>query len=284
MSFFIVSGLSGSGKSIALQALEDMGFYCIDNLPAAMLPDVAKQLTGTKSDALKNVAIGIDARNRAFLGEVPRSLEQLKSLGISFSIVFLEAEESMLVKRFKQTRRRHPLTGDDTSLLEAIRLEKIILEPISFAATVRIDTTHTTPYDLRQQVHDFAGSQDIEGLTLLFESFGFKHGTPLDADFVFDIRCLPNPYWDAELRKFTGLDEPVVKFLQQHPQVHQMFEDIRTFLKTWLPYFENEQRSYMTIAIGCTGGQHRSVYMVHRLANYFAEQGRITQIRHRELS
>ncbi|MEE8211174.1 MAG: RNase adapter RapZ [Acidiferrobacterales bacterium] len=284
MSFFIVSGLSGSGKSIALQALEDMGFYCIDNLPAAMLPDVAKQLTGTKSDALKNVAIGIDARNRAFLGEVPRSLEQLKSLGISFSIVFLEAEESMLVKRFKQTRRRHPLTDDDTSLLEAIRLEKIILEPISFAATVRIDTTHTTPYDLRQQVHDFAGSQDIEGLTLLFESFGFKHGTPLDADFVFDIRCLPNPYWDAELRKFTGLDEPVVKFLQQHPQVHQMFEDIRTFLKTWLPYFENEQRSYMTIAIGCTGGQHRSVYMVHRLANYFAEQGRITQIRHRELS
>ena len=284
MSFFIVSGLSGSGKSIALQALEDMGFYCIDNLPAAMLPDVAKQLTGTKSDALKNVAIGIDARNRAFLGEVPRSLEQLKSLGISFSIVFLEAEESMLVKRFKQTRRRHPLTDDDTSLLEAIRLEKIILEPISFAATVRIDTTHTTPYDLRQQVHDFAGSQEIEGLTLLFESFGFKHGTPLDADFVFDIRCLPNPYWDAELRKFTGLDEPVVKFLQQHPQVHQMFEDIRTFLKTWLPYFENEQRSYMTIAIGCTGGQHRSVYMVHRLANYFAEQGRITQIRHRELS
>ena len=284
MSFFIVSGLSGSGKSIALQALEDMGFYCIDNLPAAMLPDVAKQLTGTKSDALKNVAIGIDARNRAFLGEVPRSLEQLKSLGISFSIVFLEAEESMLVKRFKQTRRRHPLTDDDTSLLEAIRLEKIILEPISFAATVRIDTTHTTPYDLRQQVHDFAGSQDIEGLTLLFESFGFKHGTPLDADFVFDIRCLPNPYWDAELRKFTGLDEPVVKFLQQHPQVHQMFEDIRTFLKTWLPYFENEQRSYMTIAIGCTGGQHRSVYMVHRLANYFTEQGSITQIRHRELS
>jgi UPF0042 nucleotide-binding protein len=284
MSFFIVSGLSGSGKSIALQALEDMGFYCIDNLPAAMLPDVAKQLTGTKSDALNNVAIGIDARNRAFLGEVPRSLEQLKSLGISFSIVFLEAEESMLVKRFKQTRRRHPLTDDDTSLLEAIRLEKIILEPISFAATVRIDTTHTTPYDLRQQVHDFAGSQDIEGLTLLFESFGFKHGTPLDADFVFDIRCLPNPYWDAELRKFTGLDEPVVKFLQQHPQVHQMFEDIRTFLKTWLPYFENEQRSYMTIAIGCTGGQHRSVYMVHRLANYFAEQGGITQIRHRELS
>ena len=284
MSFFIVSGLSGSGKSIALQALEDMGFYCIDNLPAAMLPDVAKQLTGTNSDALKNVAIGIDARNRAFLSEVPRSLEQLKSLGISLSIVFLEAEESMLVKRFKQTRRRHPLTDDDTSLLEAIRLEKIILEPISFAAAVRIDTTHTTPYDLRQQVHDFAGSQDVEGLTLLFESFGFKHGTPLDADFVFDIRCLPNPYWDAELRKFTGLDEPVVKFLQQHPQVHQMFEDIQTFLKTWLPYFENEQRSYMTIAIGCTGGQHRSVYMVHRLADYFAEQGGTTQIRHRELS
>ncbi len=284
MSFFIISGLSGSGKSIALQALEDMGFYCIDNLPAAMLPDVARHISSSENDALKKVAIGIDARNRVFLDEVPGGLEQLKSLGIPYSIVFLEAEESVLVKRFKQTRRRHPLTDDDTSLLEAIRLEKTILEPISFAAAVRMDTTHTTPYDLRQHVHDFSGSQETGGLTLLFESFGYKHGTPLDADFVFDIRCLPNPYWEAGLRKFTGLDRPVVRFLQQHSQVHQMFKDIRAFLETWLPYFEREQRSYMTIAIGCTGGQHRSVYLVHQLADYFTNQGRTTQIRHRELS
>ncbi|MFQ6021647.1 MAG: RNase adapter RapZ [Acidiferrobacterales bacterium] len=284
MSFFIISGLSGSGKSIALQALEDMGFYCIDNLPVAMLPHVARQIIGTNSDTLRNVAFGIDARNRAFLDDVPKSLEELKSLGIQYKIVFLEAEESILVKRFKETRRKHPLTDERTSLLEGIRLEKTLLEPISFGAALRIDTTHTTPYDLRQQVHDFAGGEDTEGLTLLFESFGFKHGTPLDADYVFDIRCLPNPYWESELRKFTGLEQPVVKFLEQHQHVHDMFQDICALLEKWLPHFEREQRSYMTIAVGCTGGQHRSVYMVRRLAEYFAQKDITTQIRHRELS
>ncbi len=284
MSFFIISGLSGSGKSIALQALEDMGFYCIDNLPAAMLPHVARQITNTKSDALRNVAIGIDARNRAFLDQAPRNLEELKTLGVHYKIVFLEAEESILVKRFKQTRRKHPLTDENTSLLEGIRLEKILLEPISFGADLRIDTTHTTPYDLRQQVHEFAGSQDTEGLTLLFESFGFKHGTPLDADYVFDIRCLPNPYWESELRRFNGLDQRVIRFLEQHQQVHDMFGDICSFLEKWLPHFQREQRSYMTIAVGCTGGQHRSVYMVRRLAEYFANKDIRTQMRHRELS
>lgn len=284
MRFFIISGLSGSGKSIALQALEDMGFYCIDNLPAAMLPHVAEQISSAKSYTLRNVAIGIDARNRAFLDQVPASLEQLQSLGIQYKIVFLEAEESILVKRYKETRRKHPLTDEHTSLLEGIRLEKSLLEPISFSAELRIDTTHTTPYELRQQVRDFADSQDAEGLTLLFESFGFKHGTPLDADYVFDIRCLPNPYWESTLRKFSGLDEPVVKFLERHHQVHDMFEDICAFLEKWLPYFEREQRSYMTIAVGCTGGQHRSVYMVHKLADYFSHRTIRTQIRHRELS
>jgi RNase adapter protein RapZ len=283
MSFFIISGLSGSGKSIALQALEDMGFYCIDNLPAAMLPHLAGQVANTKSDTFKSVAIGIDARNYAFMHEVPASLEQLRSLGIKYQIVFLEAEESVLVKRFKQTRRKHPLTNPKTSLLEGIRQEKALLEPISFAAEIRIDTTHTTPVELRQQVHDIAGSQDTEGLTLLFESFGFKHGTPLDADYVFDIRCLPNPYWEAELRAFTGLEEPVVKYLERHQQVHVMFEDICAFLEKWLPSFEREQRSYMTIAIGCTGGQHRSVYMARRLSDHFAHKRITTQVRHREL-
>ena len=284
MSFFIISGLSGSGKSIALQALEDMGFYCIDNLPAAMIPHFARQITDADTETLRKVAIGIDARNRAFLDEVPKSLEQLKELGIHYSIVFLEAEESVLVKRFKQTRRKHPLTDENTSLLESIRLERTLLEPISFSAVMRIDTTHTTPYELRQQVHDFAGGEDTEGLTLLFVSFGFKHGTPLDADYVFDIRCLPNPYWESELRKFTGLDEPVVVYLEQDKQVQDMFEDICTFLETWLPHFERERRSYMTIAVGCTGGQHRSVYMVRKLANHFSHSDITTQVRHRELS
>jgi len=284
MSFFIISGLSGSGKSIALQALEDMGFYCIDNLPAAMIPHFATKITDADTETLRKVAIGIDARNRAFLDEVPKSLEQLKELGIHYSIVFLEAEESVLVKRFKQTRRKHPLTDENTSLLESIRLERTLLEPISFSAVMRIDTTHTTPYELRQQVHDFAGGEDTEGLTLLFVSFGFKHGTPLDADYVFDIRCLPNPYWESELRKFTGLDEPVVVYLEQDKQVQDMFEDICTFLETWLPHFERERRSYMTIAVGCTGGQHRSVYMVRKLANHFSHSDITTQVRHRELS
>jgi RNase adapter protein RapZ len=284
MSFFIISGLSGSGKSIALQALEDMGFYCIDNLPAAMIPHFARQITEANTETLDKIAIGIDARNRTFLDEVPKSLEQLKELGINYSIVFLEAEESVLVKRFKQTRRKHPLTDENTSLLEAIRLERTLLEPMSFGAVMRIDTTHTTPYELRQQLHDFAGGEDAEGLTLLFVSFGFKHGTPLDADYVFDIRCLPNPYWESELRKFTGFDEPVVAYLERHEQVQDMFKDICGFLETWLPHFERERRSYMTIAVGCTGGQHRSVYMVQKLADHFSRSNITTQIRHRELS
>ena len=284
MSFFIISGLSGSGKSIALQALEDMGFYCIDNLPAAMIPHFARQITDANTETLGKVAIGIDARNRVFLDEVPKSLEQLKELGIHYSIVFLEAEESVLVKRFKQTRRKHPLTDENTSLLEGIRLERTLLEPMSLGAVMRIDTTHTTPYELRQQVHDFAGGEDAEGLTLLFVSFGFKHGTPLDADYVFDIRCLPNPYWESELRKFTGFDKPVAAYLERHKQVQDMFKDICTFLETWLPHFEQERRSYMTIAVGCTGGQHRSVYMVQKLADHFSRSNITTQIRHRELS
>lgn len=283
MSFFIVSGLSGSGKSIALQALEDMGFYCIDNLPAALLPHFADAIAGQRS-SLNNVAVGIDARNRAFLDGVPSGLETLERRGVKYRVIFLEAEESVLVKRFKETRRKHPLTDRDTPLLEGIRLEKELLEPLSFHAAKRIDTTHTTPHQLRHLVHDFARGEDTEGMTLLFQSFGFKHGTPLDADYVFDVRCLPNPYWQTELRKYTGLDAPVVAFLERHDQVRAMLDQLCGFLEGWLPNFEKENRSYMTIAVGCTGGMHRSVYLVERLAAHFAAKGIKTQIRHRELS
>jgi UPF0042 nucleotide-binding protein len=283
MSFLIISGLSGSGKSIALQALEDMGFYCIDNLPAALLPHFAQQVLHADDDNLKNAAVGIDARNRFFLDAVPSTLEQLESLGIHYHIVFLEAEEAVLVKRFKETRRKHPLTDQDTPLLEGIRLEKKLLEPLAFHAARRIDTTHTTPHQLRQLVYDFAHGESTQGMTLLFQSFGFKHGTPLDADYVFDVRCLPNPYWQSELRKHSGLDRPVVEFLERHDQVQAMFEQLCDFLARWLPNFEQEHRSYMTIAIGCTGGQHRSVYLAQRLATHFAGKGIKTQIRHREL-
>ncbi len=283
MNLFIISGLSGSGKSIALQALEDIGFYCIDNLPAALLPHFAEQLISAKKNPVKNSAIGIDARNHSFLDEVPKSLNQLHSLGIQYRIIFLDAEESILIKRFKETRRRHPMLDDNTSLIEAIRLEKKLLEPLSFGASLRIDTTHTAPNELRMQVHGFARGAETAGMTLLFQSFGFKHGTPLDADYVFDVRCLPNPYWQQELRNYTGLDEPVIRFLEQYDEVEEMFVELRVFLEKWLPCFQREDRSYMTIAIGCTGGQHRSVYFVNKLADFFSAKGMKIQIRHREL-
>ena len=283
MSFFIVSGLSGSGKTIALQALEDIGFYCIDNLPAALLPHFAGLVADMRNNAIANVAIGLDVRNRAFLADLPKSLEALHARGIHYRIVFLEAEDSILVKRFKETRRKHPMLDHQTPLVEAIRAEKNLLEPLSFDAALRIDTTRTTPHELRSQVRNFARGEDTPGLTLLFESFGYKHGTPLDADYVFDVRCLPNPYWQTELRQYTGLDEPVVRFLEKHDEVQEMFDEIRGFLEKWLPRFEREDRTYLTIAVGCTGGQHRSVYLMHRLAEQFANKGLKTQVRHREL-
>lgn len=283
MNFFIVSGLSGSGKSIALQALEDAGFYCIDNLPAALLPHFARELQGARTDGLKNAAIGMDARNRAFLAQVPKTLDELHTLGVKYRVIFLQADEAILVKRFKETRRRHPMVDEDTSLLEAIRLEKDLLEPLAIAAAFRIDTTHTTPHELRHQIYNFARGEDTPGMTLLFESFGYKHGTPLDADYVFDVRCLPNPYWQTELRRFSGLEEPVRKFMEQYSEVQAMFDELRTFLEKWLPCFEREDRSYMTIALGCTGGMHRSVYLVEKLAAHFAAQGIKTQVRHREV-
>ena len=283
MSFFIVSGLSGSGKTIALQALEDVGFYCIDNLPAVLLPHFAGLLAEMRNNAIMNVAVGLDVRNRAFLADPPQSLDELRTRGIHCRIVFLEAEDSILVKRFKETRRKHPMVDHRTPLIEAIRAEKEMLEPLSFDAALRIDTTRTTPHELRTQVRNFALGEETAGLTLLFESFGYKHGTPLDADYVFDVRCLPNPYWQAELRQHTGLDEPVVRFLEQHDDVRAMLDGIAGFLEKWLPRFEREDRTYLTIAVGCTGGQHRSVYLVQRLAEYFSNKGVKTQIRHREL-
>jgi len=284
MSFFIVSGLSGSGKSIALQALEDLGFYCIDNLPAGLLPHFAEQLVATGPENVRHTAVGIDARNRAFLDLLPASLERLRSLGVDYRIVYLEADEATLVKRFKETRRRHPLTGPETPLMEGIRLERKLLEPLAYNPTIRIDTTHTTPHELRARVQDFASAEDSVGMTLLFESFGYKKGTPADADFVFDVRCLPNPHWQLALRPYTGRDAPVTAFLEQHAEVGRMRDELIRFLETWLPGFESERRSYMTVAIGCTGGQHRSVYFVEHLAAHFATRGYKTQIRHRELS
>jgi len=283
MIFLIVSGLSGSGKSVALQALEDMGYYCIDNLPAALLPHVAREMIEADASGTRNAAVGIDARNRSFLDALPEALTELDTLGIDHRIIFLEAEESMLVKRFKETRRRHPLTDRDTPLLEGIRLEMRLLEPLSSRAVVRFDTTHTTPHELRDLIYGYAQAGESGATTLLFESFGFKHGAPLDADYVFDVRCLPNPYWQHDLRPLTGRDGPVIEFLQRHDQVRRMRDQLCAFLEQWLPEFARERRSYLTVAIGCTGGQHRAVYLTEQLAAHFADRGYRTQVRHREL-
>lgn len=284
MNLIIVSGLSGSGKSIALQALEDSGFYCIDNLPAGLLPHFVQQLQETSSANNQTAAVGIDVRNRLFLDALPATLEKLKSLGIKYKIIFLEANDSILIKRYKETRRRHPMTDQHTSLLEGIELERKLLEPLSGNADLRIETAHTTPKQLRHKILCFIDSDSDTPITLLFESFGFKRGTPLDADFVFDVRCLPNPYWQPELREFSGLDEQIISFMNNHGEVSEMATEIQNFLVKWLPSFIEESRSYLTIAIGCTGGQHRSVYLAKRIGDFFSSQGYRTQIRHRELS
>lgn len=283
MRLFIVTGLSGSGKTIALQAFEDAGFYCIDNLPAMLLPHVAQELSHAADEGLKQVAVGVDARNRAFLAGAAKALEELTRLGIGHRILFLDADEAVLLKRFQETRRRHPMQDDETPLQEAIRLEKKLLEPLADAAALRLDTSRTTPHELRRQIQDYARGQETAGLTVLFESFGFKHGTPLDADFVFDVRCLPNPYWQTELRAYCGTDEPVIRFLEQYDDVKAMLADLTAFLERWLARFARTDRNYVTVALGCTGGQHRSVYLVDRLAAHFATKGIKTQVRHREL-
>jgi UPF0042 nucleotide-binding protein len=283
MRFIIISGLSGSGKSIALRALEDMGYYCIDNLPAALLPQFATQLQHAEH-GYENVAVSIDSRNRSFLQTISENLDAIESLGIEYNVIFLKADENILIKRFSETRRKHPLTDTDKPLIESIRMEDELLSPLSSRANKLINTSNTTPQELRSLIRDFIGAVSTYNLSILFESFGYKHGIPQDADFVFDVRCLPNPYWDAELRPFNGTDQAVVNFLRGKPDVRKMIDQIFDFVNGWLPNFEADHRSYITVAIGCTGGQHRSVYIANELAGRFSNQHLNIQIRHRELS
>lgn len=275
--------MSGSGKTIALQALEDLGYYCIDNLPAVLLPTLAKQMLGERSQ-IKNCAISIDSRNRDFIYDIIENFSELSSLNIDYKIIFLDTDSDTLIKRFSETRRKHPLSSKQTSLVEAIDSERKILEPLSENADRHINTSTTTPHELRAIVRDIAATSSSQSLTLLFESFGFKYGNPNDADFVFDVRCLPNPHWEKELRPFTGLDKSVQSFLIQHKEVNSMIKDIKQFVEKWLPQFKAENRSYITVAIGCTGGKHRSVFISSQLQEYFSnDKSLFTQIRHREL-
>jgi RNase adapter protein RapZ len=277
MQFVIVTGLSGSGKSVVLRALEDCGYYCVDNLPPSLLPDTALHLAEAGRE---RVAVSIDTRSTA-LESLPQYIEQLQALHIDVQVLFLDSSPETLVKRFSETRRRHPLSDDATTLAEGIRKERVLLDQLANLGH-RIDTSDLSPNTLRAWVKDFV---DLEqgGLTLLFASFGFKHGIPLDADYVFDVRCLPNPHYDPVLKPLTGQDGPVITFLEKQEEVHAMYDDICRFVGNWLPCFVRDNRSYLTIAIGCTGGQHRSVYFVERLADCFRKRGQRVLVRHREL-
>jgi UPF0042 nucleotide-binding protein len=279
VSLVIISGRSGSGKSTALHVLEDMGYYCIDNLPVSLVESLVKRLKST--EGLKRVAVSVDARNLA--DDLANFSETIDSLPIEqLQIVYLDAASQTLVKRFSETRRKHPLSDENRDLKAALELETELLDTISSHADLTIDTTSLTLHELRDLVRNrITGNR--QGLALLFQSFGFKNGVPVDADMVFDVRCLPNPHWVPNLRTLTGLDAPVADFLHSHQEVLDMTADIEGFLDDWLPKFEENSRSYVTVAIGCTGGQHRSVYLSEKLYLSFNSKWDNVQIRHREL-
>ncbi|WP_059410407.1 RNase adapter RapZ [Cupriavidus basilensis] len=299
MRIILITGISGSGKSVALNVLEDAGYYCVDNLPAQFIPELARYLA---SQGYTHLGVATDIRSRESLDQLPGTLRDLAAEH-QVRVVFLTANTDALVQRYSETRRRHPLSMrtekpgaagennadniaaaaplNDTSLVEAIEMERELLSPLAEAAH-RIDTSNVRTNTLRAWIKEFVREDGLQ-LTLLFESFGFKHGVPSDADMVFDVRSLPNPYYDLALRPLTGRDAPVIDFLQSQPMVLAMAEDIRAYVEKWLPSFIADNRSYLTVAIGCTGGQHRSVYIAERLANYFRAHGNVL-VRHRELA
>lgn len=281
-SLVLVTGLSGGGKSTALNALEDLGYYCVDNLPAALLPEFVRQIGKRDDEEYARVALGVDARSPGQdLGEIPDWLKELETTGISCQLLFLTADTRAIIKRFSETRRRHPLTGDRQALPQAIDAEKDILAPLNDRADRVIDTSDTNIHQLRRQVWKCVGGGD-EAMTVVLESFAFKRGVPQDVDFIFDARILPNPYWVESLRDYTGLDEPVREWLEKNKSVTRMVNDVLGFLKNWLPEFQNSQRSYVTIGIGCTGGRHRSVYLVDRLAEELGREYSGVLVHHRE--
>ena len=272
MRLVIISGLSGSGKSVALHVLEDLGFYCIDNIPVTLLRSFVDDITQREDSAFENVGIGLDARNRpSDIAAVPALIQKLRADGIACEIVFLQTDNKVLLSRFSETRRKHPLTDQNVSLEEAIAKERQLLGPIINSAELVIDTTRMTVYALRQQIRERVAPRTPGAVSILIESFGYKNGLPANADFVFDVRCLPNPYWEPQLRPLSGKDVPVKEFLDAQPLVQEMVTAIVEFLEEWIPRYQDFQRSYLTVAIGCTGGMHRSVYVVEAVAKRLAK-------------
>ena len=284
MKLTIISGRSGSGKSTVLHILEDRGYYSIDNLPASLLPALADRISNGNTH-LSDIAVSIDARNiSADLQQAPEIISELQARELSTEIIFLDANSQTLLKRFSESRRKHPLSNESTDLREAIDIESALLESISMMANLVIDTSNMSLHQLRDLVKNRLLETSETNMALLFESFGFKNGVPVDADLVYDVRCLPNPYWDTALRSLTGLDADVAKFLESQDEVQEMVDDITAYLEKWLPRYESNNRSYITVAVGCTGGHHRSVYMGEKLRRYFSSKIKNVQIRHRDLS
>ncbi|MDQ2963282.1 MAG: RNase adapter RapZ [Pseudomonadota bacterium] len=278
MDLLLIGGVSGSGKSVALAALEDSGYYAVSNLPLAQLAGLLAHLKGARID---RVAVALDARTGSGLAGLPAAIEAARVEGWTVRFLYLDAKTDTLVKRFSETRRRHPFSGEERTLTEAIEFEREVFADVRSLA-YSFDTSDLSAAALRSWIKDFI-SVDPSKLTLLFQSFGYKHGVPLDTDLVFDVRCLPNPHYEPALAMLTGSDSPVVAYLQSYPEVERMYQDIHHFVASWLPDYARDNRNYLTVAIGCTGGQHRSVYLAERLASAFAGRHQVL-IRHRELA
>ena len=280
----IVSGLSGAGKTVVLNTLEDLSYFTIDNLPVSLLNELIVQFSIPDSKLENQIAIGIDARNsRADLSCLPETIKSLLDKNISTELIYIDASDEVLTKRFSETRRKHPLSSDSISLLDAIHQEREITADIAEAADLRVDTSYMQLHELRNIVRERIARKEKAILSLQFISFGYKNGIPNDSDFVFDLRCLPNPYWKKSLRPYSGKDQPIIDFLSRQNSVKQMLDDLGSFFDRWIPQFEADNRSYLSIAFGCTGGHHRSVYIAEQLAAEYREQGKQVIMRHRDL-
>ncbi len=284
MRLVFVSGLSGSGKSVALHMLEDLDFYCVDNIPAALLKPFISHTVQSNDPVYRRTAVGLDARNtEAEIATVPMLIDELKRSGIQCELIYLVANDEELLRRFAETRRKHPMSRHGESLREAIAIERELLDPITNAADLTIDTSRIGVHDLRELMRRRVEERKQSRMSIQFESFGFKHGIPGDADFVFDARTLPNPYWDAALRGLTGRDAEVVRFLEKHDAVARLMRDIESFIEARIPEYHASNRRYLTVAVGCTGGRHRSVYLVEQLATLFAAKHPSVSARHSNL-
>jgi UPF0042 nucleotide-binding protein len=278
----VLTGMSGGGKTVALRALEDLEFYCVDNLPSALLPELVNAVIKGHSKR-RLIAVGVDVRNRGTdFAQMPSVLSELAAAGVQVHLIFLDCRDDVLIKRYSETRRRHPLATRGVSLADAIAEERRLLRPLMAIAEKVIDSSELNVHQLRRLVAT-GYAQATEGLTLMFQSFAFKRGLPLDADFVFDARCLPNPHWQPHLRPLSGKDAPVREYLESQPMVEEYFADTARWLDAWLPRFDQDDRSYVTISIGCTGGRHRSVYLVEKLAAHYRAQRDGVLAFHREL-